>query len=123
MVYVGSNPTCPSNNKNMSKTHLLKILDLLNSNDEEALRLGMQLLKEHKNEFGKKAKYLCEDKYMPIRSFPFKKVITIFGSVYTEGYVSGRFKNLKLWTINLEDLANAIHYQERMEENASEQGS
>lgn len=100
---------------------LFEIINLLRSQDPESQNLGIKLLKEHKNEFGKKAKYYTEkdDKYMPIRSFPFTKVLEIFKGVYSDNSISGRFKNLKIWTINLDKLEDAIHYQERMEENAS----
>lgn len=105
----------------MENSHLFKIVELLKSKDPESQNLGMQLLKEHKNEFGKKAKYYIEkeDKYMPIRSFPFRKVLGIFHGAYFEGYLSGRFKNLEIWTIDLNKLEDAIYYQERMEKNAS----
>mgnify|MGYP004659830693 CR=1 FL=1 len=105
----------------MSKFHLFEIINLLKSQDQESLHLGMQLLKEHKNEFGKKAKFsINADKYMPIRSFPFKRVRDIFNTPFYNGTVSGRFKNFNIWTIDLEKLENAIRYQERMEKNASE---
>lgn len=107
----------------METSHLFKIIELLKSNDEESRNLGMKLLKEHKNEFGKKAKYYYNEKVMPIRSFPFRKVLLTFSNPYNEDHVSGRFKNFNVWNIDLKTLENAIYYQEQVEKNASERRS